>query len=102
MDVEYIPKDILYNLIMVSYAVWETWPNGYIFHIAWETMTKSYHTMLIDFFLLLFRKMYVLVHKNQPCMVNFVVARTFRSQYNSYPRQLVPKTTRTQDDLYPK
>ena len=31
-----------------------------------------------------------------------LVPKTIRTQYNLYPGQLVPKTTRTQDDSYPR
>ena len=66
---------------MISHAVWKTCPmdsvdknrglrsrflsllrpEGHIFHTAWETMIKSYYTMLTDFFRILFTEKVILV-----------------------------------------
>ena len=54
-------------------------------------------------------QIYMCNEPKQTCNVNSysiltgqLVPKTTRTQDNSYPRQLVPKTTRTQDNSYPR
>ena len=80
-----------------SFPQWKRPIEGMNYNSKWYSHNKCSFKEPNDL-----RQCYVAVVR-QPLGMDYgqVVPKTTRTQDNSYPRQLVPKTTRTQDNSYP-